>query len=284
MAPVKVQFATLCILLSLLLLATVATCHDQAEADHQVYLPLVPNTPLMQEIIRTQEYLWCADARASAYPQFLTQLRDVNDRYFERTGIRHREVAFSDPACQVKHTMPDNHGCSSCAAWIFYANWPVVIEYKWQLGYVDWRSTHGHELGHGLLGLHEQYRDSGGNIGCTGRQDTVMDCGGNPQVRYPQPLDVQRGCAIITTSWCDQVPPPCDPCWDGTRWRFSDGRSFAPNSGCGEWYSAKNTLEWGACDDSWGGRFFAPGNVWHGRTCNCAYSPTTNEWFSLVIP
>jgi hypothetical protein len=197
-------------------------CVQKAEADHNTFLPLVPNTPIMRQITQAQEYTWCADARASSYPNFLTQLRDVNNQYTERVGIRHREVSFSDSGCQLRHTMPDNHGCSGCAAWVYYANSPVLIEYKWQLGYQDWRSTIGHELGHALLGLHEQYRDSGGSIACTGQQWTVMDCGSG--VRYPQPWDVVNGCYLIATSWCGNPPPPpqewcCDttyPGWDPT--------------------------------------------------------------------
>lgn len=195
-------------------------CVAAVRADHNVYLPLVPNTPIIQQVIKAQEFTWCVDSRAAAYPSFVTQLRDVSDQYTARVGIKQRQVDYSDPACQVRHSMPDNHGCGSgCAAWVYYANWPVLIEYKWQLGYTDWRSAQGHELGHALLGLHEQYRDSSGSIACTGRQDTVMDCGGSPPVRYPQNIDTSRGCAIIATPWCGQAaveppPPPAEWCCD----------------------------------------------------------------------
>src|SRR3990167_4634804 len=101
--------------------------------------------------------------------------------------------------------MPEGLDCGGCAAQIWYANWPVLVEYKYTLGYTDWRSAQGHELGHGLLGLHEQYNDSGGQIGCTRRQDTVMDCGSS--VRYPQDWDVENGCGVIATSWCGPLPP-----------------------------------------------------------------------------
>ena len=225
-----------------------------AWADHLVFLPLVPNTPLIQSVSQTREHVWCLDARAASYPNFAAQVSDVNDQYFGRVGISHRQVDFADSACQVRHTMPDLHGCGSgCAAWIFYANWPVIVEYKYQLGYTDWRSTVGHELGHGLLGLHEQYRDSGGTISCTGRLDTVMDCGSG--VRYPQALDVARGCAAIATSWCGQAVDPClgpTAIWGGVwdacigRWVAADGWQFDPAAGV--WYRPDGVAEWGPCD------------------------------------
>lgn len=219
-----------------------------AEANHNVYLPLVPNTWLMQRVIQNQEQVWCADSRASAYPNFIDQLRDVNDQYTARVGIKHRQVTgdfrSDDPqvltkvqaaGCQVFHTMPDGLQCDGWAAQIFYANSPVIVQYCYKLGYTDWRSAHGHELGHGLLGLHEQYRDSGGSIGCTGRSDTVMDCG-FPHVRYPQPLDVDRGCAIILTAWCGKAPAVdsewcCDTTYPG--WAPTVSRLHVPSS---TWY------------------------------------------------
>lgn len=192
-------------------IAAAAFCVGRASADHNIYLPIVPNTPLIQQLVRAQEYTFCLDSRSANYPAFATQLRDVNAQYAERVGIRAREVGFSDLGCQVKHTMPDSFGCGSgAAACIHYANWPVIIEYNYRLGYVDWRTAHGHELGHGLLGLHEQYSDSAGGIGCTGKQWTVMDCGSG--VRYPQDWDVNNGCGIIRTSWCGNPPPAPEWC------------------------------------------------------------------------
>ena len=218
-----------------------------ARADHNVLLPLVPNTPLIQRIIQTQEVLWCVDSRASNWPNFVSQLRDVNDQYFERVGIRHRQVDFTDPSCQVKHTMPDNHGCSGCAAWVYYANSHVLIEYRYQVAYVDWRTTQGHELGHALLGLHEQYRDSGNNIACTGKQWTVMDCSSG--VRYPQQWDVDNGCAAIGTTWCGQAPAPPPP------------------------------SEWAACDPSWGGWWNSAIERWVAQGSSF-FDPVTGAWAS----
>lgn len=268
-----------------------AICQSRADASHSVYLPLTPNTPLMQQVIKNQSYTYCLDNRASAYPNFRTQLQDVNAQYEERVGIHAREVAVDMPAslslqekfnvataagCHVIHAMPDVHGCGgSCAAWIGYANnlGAVYIEYKWQLGYTDWRSTHGHELGHGLLGLHEQYQDFG-SIVCTRRTDTVMDCGSG--VRYPTSLDVQRGCAIIATSWCAKPPPVCVtfPCWDGERWRFADGWSWSPTAG--DWFDGGNVLQFTGCNHD-GLRWSPPIARW--VTAGSAfYDPIRNVW------
>ena len=255
---------------------------DTISAHHNVYLPLVPNTPLMQTVINTQEYAWCADARASTYPGFLSQLRDVNAQYTQRTGIKDVEVPFGDSRCKVRHVMPDGITCNGWAGRIYYANLVVDVEYCWPLGYVDWRTVHGHELGHGVLGLHEQYVDSG-SIQCTGRQDTVMDCGSG--VRYPTTaLDVPRGCAIILTSWCGQAPAQTFHFWNGSRWIFEDGWQFAPNSGCGEWFMPDGRLAWGACDPTWGGRFNALVGIWTQPAST--YDPASNTWWSggLALP
>lgn len=247
MAPLRISVWDLLAALILVVLGLGIFCRPQrASADHLVYLPYVPNTPLMQTVIQTQEYTWCVDDRAAHYPGFVNQLRDVQNQYTARVGIRHWQVAFSDPTCKVRHTMPDRVDCSRCAAYIYYANDPVVVVYKWALGYSDWRSTQGHELGHGLLGLHEQYRDSGGVIECVYREDTVMSCG-PPYVRYPQPRDVYYGCLIIATAWCGSPPPPaCDPCWDGQRWVFRDGWSYQPSDGT--WWGPTGLLEFSACN------------------------------------
>lgn len=203
-------------------------------ANHFIYLPYAPNTWLMQKVITAQEYTYCLDSRAETWPNFAAQLRDVNDQYAERVGIRYRQVAFNDASCQVQHVMLPDFPCGSgAAACIYYMNSPVVVHYQENLGYSDWRSAQGHELGHGLLGLHEQYQDSGGSIQCLYRPETVMSCG-EPFTRYPQQLDVDRGCAIIATPWCGNPPTPpleewqlpCEPyggCWNNFDqvWRWN---------------------------------------------------------------
>lgn len=230
-----------------------------AQANHYVYLPLVPNTPLIKSIKATQEYSYCLNARAANYPQFAAQMVDVVTEYQKRTGMRFREVpgtfetssAALASGCQVWNSMPENHACSGCGAWVFYANWPVTVEYRWQTGYVDWRSTIGHELGHALLGLHEQYIDSGGTIQCdASRTDTVMSCGTG--IRYPTARDVKLGCDIIQVAWCGidpSLPPLCttigyDPCT--ARWYFLDGWSYDPITAI--WWNPKGTPEWTACN------------------------------------
>lgn len=250
------------ILLAVIVGIAFATCGGlgaPAYANHLVYLPGVPNTPLMQTIKNTQTTTWCMDSRAASYPNFASQLRDVYTQYTVREGIRNVEVAFNDPACRVRHTMPANLDCVGWAAHIFYANYVVDIEYCAKLGYTDWRSAQGHELGHGMLGLHEQYNDSSGSISCTGRQDTVMDCGSG--VRYPTALDTQRGCALYLTTWCGKdatvtcvtVPAGAegyDTCVN--RYFFADGQSYEPLTG--DWWNKDGTTEWSKCDQ-FGRRF-----------------------------
>lgn len=244
-----------------------ALCTGDAKASHQVYLPLVPNTPLLRSVIATQSFTWCVDTRAQAYPGFVEQLRDVTHSFEERVGIRNRQVDFADPSCQVRHTMPSGLQCGGCAAQVWYANWPVLVEYQYALGYLDWRTAQGHELGHALLGLHEQYDDVGGTLRCTGRQDTVMDCASG--VRYPTRLDVERGCALLATPWCG-APAACEPCWDGSRWQFASGWSYEPATDF--WYY-RELLYW-LGRDAYGWRYSPPAGIalaggtvfWHGES------------------
>lgn len=247
--PAAARLGLILLAVGLILLAS----GRPTSADHNVYLPYVPNVPIMQQVIRAQEYTFCVDSRASAYPGFLSQLRDVNAEYESRVGIRAREVAFSDPSCQVQHVMLPDFPCGSGAAGcIYYGNWPVTVHYQEQLGYVDWRTTHGHELGHGLLGLHEQYADSSGGIGCLrDRTWTVMSCGTG--VRYPQQIDVDRGCAVIRTAWCGNPPPPppewcCQQDYDSDG-NADDGYLHVPTN---KWYwDVLCRWEWSDANPTW---------------------------------
>jgi hypothetical protein len=124
-------------------------------------LPLIPNTPAVQEILRSGELAWCTDGAATSYPGFVSQLTQTMDAFAAVLGVRHRRVAYGTPSttgCQVQHSMPSTHGCSACGAWVYYANWPVLVEYNYRTGYTDWKTTIGHEFGH-IAGLHEAYDD-----------------------------------------------------------------------------------------------------------------------------
>ena len=123
-------------------------------ANHLVLLPIVPNTPLIQQEIAKDEVTWCVNSTGTSYPGFVDQLTDVHNQYEVRVGVRNRQVEWGTPTttgCMIQHNLIYNHQCGAgCAAWVYYANWPVVIEYKVELGYTDWRSAQGHELGHAL--------------------------------------------------------------------------------------------------------------------------------------
>lgn len=207
--------------LLLVLMLMIAVGASTASSHHNgAFLPLVPQTPLMQSIIKTGAYTWCVNETAAAYPSFINQLRDVQDEYTARVGIKHQQVEWG-PGCQVQHNFISGLQCGGCAAHIFYANNPVIIEYKADLAFVDWRTTSGHELGHGLLGLHEQYQDSGSIQCLTDRIWTVMSCGTG--VRYPQTFDVTNGCSVLATVWCGSPPPPPLEEWDDASCTDYDG-------------------------------------------------------------
>lgn len=126
-------------------------------------LPLVPNTAVIRNMWVMGEVTWCVDSRAATYPNFVTQLRQVNNAATAKARIPNRQVSFSTnpDECNVQHTMPDKQFQDGVAGQIKYANWPVVVEYNWRLGYTDWRTTQGHEgtvCGH-AMGLHEGYDD-----------------------------------------------------------------------------------------------------------------------------
>ncbi len=274
------------------------------EAHHNgPWLPLVPQTPLMQEIIHNGSYTWCVNDTAAAYPNFLSQLRDVNDQYTARVGIRNTQVAWGVPfgivqkdssgnaipqtGCMVQHNAIPGLQCGGCAAHIFYANWPVVVEYKIDLAYYDWRSAQGHELGHGVLGLHEQYDDI--SFTCLDRPWTVMSCGFS-QVKYPQAFDVTNGCAVLDPNHlqfvgCGFQEPPCgNPCWNGTEWVFEDGWRFRPNADDGQWFDPQGRLVWDDIDPTWNGRYSPILRAWVQRGETGSAFVDGYGWLSLVVP
>lgn len=267
---VKLTFA----LVVLAALVAVAEGGGRAEAHHNDLLPLVPNTAMIRNLQADGEQAWCVDQRAATYPSFVAQINDVNDEYERRVGIRHRQVPFASAECEIRHTMPDAISCNGCAANISYANWPVTVRYKWQLGYRDWRTTVGHELGHGLLGLHEQYIDLG-SIQCdASRTDTVMSCGTG--VRYPQQRDVSVSCSAIDpnkeifSGALGCAPPPPPSCfgppnafghmWNSCEglWYASDGNRFHPPTGAWEW---GDCAAWGGCYNNWNRSWIPAGHA-----------------------
>ena len=196
------------------------------ESHHNEFLPLAGETWLARQIEANQSYTYCLDSRAESYPGFSVQVSQEAAEYEARTGIRGIKVAFTtSTACQVQHVMLPAFPCSAGAsACIYYASAPVVIHYKEELGYVSWLTTTGHELGHGLLNLHEQYIDLG-SIRCdSSRTDTVMSCGTG--VQFPTVRDVDLGCSLYG-SWCGpEAPDPRGPVIvDGIAWGACGGHN-----------------------------------------------------------
>lgn len=172
------------------LLLLFALLTSKVTANHLVQLPLIPDTAAIYTVWNGGNLTWCLDGRASVYPNFRNQVQAVNNAYSNILGVSFTEVGFNS-SCQIQHTMPESSFCSNCAADVAYANWPVTIRYKWQLGFIYWNNTIGHEVGH-IFGLHEQYNDyPPGSVYCTYRVDTVMDCGSHVTlpplgIWYPQ--------------------------------------------------------------------------------------------------
>lgn len=179
---------------------------ETVEAHHNIALPGIPNTPAIQQSIKPYGSIaYCLNDRASNYPNFRAQLREVMDSYEAETGVKAYEVAYGTPwgfgpasgqtGCAVQHNMTSGF-CNGCAANVTYANWPVVVQYDWTLGFARWLGTQAHEFGH-ILGLHEMYTDLG-SIQCRDRPAlgeplSVMSCGwqtGHGYVERIQPFDI----------------------------------------------------------------------------------------------
>lgn len=132
-------------------------------------LPGIP-TWLIQDILWERgEVTWCVDQRASTYPNFLSQQRQVVAADYIATGVPAREIPgvylTANQAlavgCSVWYTMPDEQMSAGVAGQIWYANRPVQVKINWRLGYFDYRTTIGHEgtnCGH-AMGEHEGYDD-----------------------------------------------------------------------------------------------------------------------------
>lgn len=290
-----------------------------ATADHRRILPGVPGTPAIQNLLADGDRAWCVNAAANNYPNFVSQLRQTYDSQRDKLGNTNRQIpgTFETPSaalaagCEVLWVGRYDNFCAGCACNVYYGSWPVTVNVKLSLGYFDFRSCQGHEEGH-VHGLGEFYIDQDGNIRCDTSYNamiirlgfpTIMSCG--TFVWELQRADLDLICQIYGVGGqrfhgCAQQPPPCEPvgttpCWldgaGGFRWRFADGRSFAPDSGCGSWYSAKNTQEWGGCAYDWDGDSDLDGRYneviddWVvAGTEGGFYHDETDEWFSLSLP
>ena len=250
---------------------------------------------------------YCFNARAANYPGFTGQVRQVLWQHEAVLGVKWIEIpgSYETPAaakaagCQVQHNMPEVHGCSECAAWVHYLNWPVLIEYRWQAGYNPtngWFTTISHETGH-IYGLHEHYDDANflsyrgtygrwahGMLVDPGTQNdspTVMDFGTG--FWEFTPYDIKQSCQLLTGGFvgCStgEVFGPCDPSWDGCwseqrqRWVGMSGAllnyEFDPVTGI--WTNPEGLQEW-CCEQSYGGRYNQWRKVWVWDR------PTTWEW------
>lgn len=181
-------------------------------------LPLLPS-PFMSSLNTQSEILWCLNDRAAAYPGFASQARTVHNQISASLGIPNRQVSYGTPqstGCWIKHDFTLNHGCTQCAAWVHYLNTPILIEYNEKLMYSDWRTTLGHELGHGIAGIHEQYDDANfkshirtygywatnGTSAANPGDPTVMDFGTNGLTGFPEGVwewqmwDLARACEV----------------------------------------------------------------------------------------
>ena len=197
---------------------------------HNVYLPGVPGTPAIQNLLADGERTWCTNANAANYPNLIAQVQQTYDSQNVRLGNANRRItgtyespqAALNAGCEVWWNGRYDNFCTGCAANVHYASWPVTVNMKLSLGYFEWKTTAGHEEGH-IHGLHEQYNDSGG-IGCTGRQDTVMDCGSG--VWELKPLDVGRICTLyaVPGDRFHACAPSVYPYWDGVYWNFEAWR------------------------------------------------------------
>jgi hypothetical protein len=194
---------------------------------------LALTSPLTQLALREAgEVTWCLNTRAANYPGFRAQTVEVMDAFARELGLTHREVAYPaarDASCNVRHDMPDSHACAGCAAWILTQNWPVVVEYKWQLSYVSWRTTIGHELGHGLCLLDEHYDKQGFRSyvltfgGWIHGLPTVMDVGTH-QVQGYMPFGIWFPTPEYDSHRCrETLSPPFVSAWAG---RHPDGTPF----------------------------------------------------------
>lgn len=189
--------------------------------NRNICLPQMDRSIALQTLNATGQLTYCLNARASNYPGFRRQVRDILNQHQDVLGIQWIEIqgTYETPeqaravGCQVQHNMPETHGCTECAAWVHYLNWPVLIEYRWQVGYNStngWYTTIPHEVEH-IYGLHEHYDDANfrsyrgtyGNWahgldsspGSASDSPTVMDFGTG--VYQLAAYDIKQVCGIV---------------------------------------------------------------------------------------
>ena len=146
------RYSILCLVLAAALLPA-----SRAGADHRVYLPALP-TPAIDQLLTHESMTYCLNAGGENYPNFAAQVIDVFDAFEADFALTFTKVPWAGDSCQYRLAMRE-FPATRAAARIFYANWPVLAEFRPSLGFWRWNSAIAHETGH-LLGLHEQYMDS----------------------------------------------------------------------------------------------------------------------------
>lgn len=172
-----------------------------AQADHQQILPGVP-TKIMKRAMERGYLTYRYDEATAAYPNFKAQTTAVLTEHLAKFGIEYREIFEGTP--DVWFVMPEDlkylgqcgDGSAGC---ITYANDPVVVAYRRALLFADYGTVIGHELAH-LLGLHEQYYDSGGQFRCRPLAEmpypSVMSCGTGIKTLQPVDVALTRGLMV----------------------------------------------------------------------------------------
>ena len=202
------RYAILCLVLAAALLP-----FARAAADHRVYLPALP-TPAIGHLLTHEAMTYCLNDGGENYPNFATQVVDVFAAFEAEFGLTFTKVPWAGGNCQYMLAMREFPYASRAAARIFYANWPAIAEFRPSLGFWRWNSAIAHETGH-LLGLHEQYMDSQGLIGCDANAEsslarlgfaTMMSCG--TFISVPTDRDKERVCERFPFGGCAPAVEP----------------------------------------------------------------------------
>ena len=208
-----------------LVLAAALSSAARVAADHRVYLPALP-TPAINQLLTHGSMTYCLDAGGEAYPNFAAQVIDVFAAFEAEFGLAFTKVPWAGGGCQYMLAMRE-FPAGKAAARIFYANWPAIAEFRPSLGFWRWNSAIAHETGH-LLGLHEQYMDSTGLIGCDANAAsslarlgfaTMMSCGTFISVPTDRDKEVEyaRGSRLEVASHRPWSPHRRTPTWSPRR-------------------------------------------------------------------